>query len=114
MSHPTKLKPRPLRKLGQNNGVRLRSEPPTIAGAGAMGSRPTPISRAVGCSLMSRGSDAAALVAVMLGKLLQTRIHYRYRCCVAMPSRAETQYRCLRCARRSRAWIDPRPGSFYI
>jgi len=53
---------------------------------------------------MSRGSDAAAPVAVMLAKLLQTRIHYR--CCVAMPSRAETQYRCLRCARPSRSWID--------
>ena len=28
MSHPTKLKPHPLRKPGQNNGVRLRREPP--------------------------------------------------------------------------------------
>ena len=27
-------------------------------------------------------------------ELLQTRIHYRYRCCVAMRSRAETRYRC--------------------
>src|SRR5215469_8393478 len=33
----------------QNNVVRLRSEPPTIAGAAGTGSRPTPISRAVGC-----------------------------------------------------------------
>src|SRR5262245_3410767 len=42
------------------NGVRLRSEPPMIAGAAATGSRLTPISRAVGCSLISRGSDAAS------------------------------------------------------
>src|SRR5215467_10624013 len=53
------------------------------------------ISRAVGCSLISRGSGAAALVAVILAELLQTRIHYRYRYCVAMRSRAETRYRCL-------------------
>jgi len=66
VSHPTKLKPRPLRNPGQNNGVRLRREPPTIAGAAATGSRRTPISRAVGCSLISRGSDAAAPVAVIL------------------------------------------------
>jgi hypothetical protein len=58
-------------------------------------SRPTPISRAVGCSLISRGFDAAAPVAVILAELLQTRIHYHYRCCVAMRSRAETRYRCL-------------------
>jgi hypothetical protein len=48
VSHPTKLKPHPLRNPGQNNGVRLRREPPTIAGAAATGSRRTPISRAVG------------------------------------------------------------------
>jgi len=29
------------------------------------------------------------------GDLVQTRIHYRYRCCVAMRSRAETRYRRL-------------------
>jgi hypothetical protein len=44
---------------------------------------------------MSRGSDAAAPVAVILAELVQTRIHYRYRCCAAMRSRAETRYRCL-------------------
>jgi hypothetical protein len=55
---------------------------------------------------MSRGSDAAAPVTVMLADLVQTRIHYRYRCCAAMRSRAETQYRCLRRARPSRSWID--------
>ena len=48
----------------QNNGVRLRGEPTTIAGAVATGSRPMPISRAAGCSLISRGSDAAAPVPV--------------------------------------------------
>jgi hypothetical protein len=37
-----------------------------LAGAAATGSRRTPISRAVGCSLISRGSDAAATVAVIL------------------------------------------------
>ena len=61
----------------------------------ATGSRRTLISRAVGNSLMSRGSDAAAPVAVILANLVQTRIHYRYRCCAAMRSRAETRYRCL-------------------
>src|SRR5262249_19334728 len=68
------------------------SEPPTIAGAAATGSRLTPISRAAGCSLISCGSDAAALVAVIMAELLQTRIHYRYRCCVAMRTRAETRH----------------------
>src|SRR5262249_14741014 len=46
----------------QNNGVRLRSEPPTIAGAAATGSRLTPISRAVGCNLISRGPAPEAAV----------------------------------------------------
>jgi len=76
-----------------NNDVRLRSEPPTITGAAVTDSGTTPISRVVGCSLILRGSDAAALAAIMLAELLQTRIHYR--CCVAMRSRAETRYRCL-------------------
>ena len=48
----------------------------------------------------------------MLAELLQTRIHYRYRCCVAMRSRAETRCRCLPRARRSRSWIEP--GSCYV
>ena len=75
-----------------NNDARLRSEPPTIAGAVVTDSGTTPISRVVGCSLILRGSDAAALAAIMLAELLQTRIHYRYRCCVAMRSRAETRH----------------------
>jgi hypothetical protein len=45
--------------------------------------------------LISRGFDAAAAVAVILAELLQTRIHYRYRCCAAMRSRAETRCQCL-------------------
>src|SRR5262249_27058626 len=53
----------------QNNGVRLRSEPPTIAAAAATGSRPSPISRAAGSNLISRGCDAAAPVAVILAEL---------------------------------------------
>ncbi len=36
-----------------------------------------------------------AAVAVILAELLQTRIHYRYRCCAAMRSRAETRCQCL-------------------
>jgi hypothetical protein len=44
------------------------SAPPTIAGAPAMDSRPTPISRAAGCSLISRGCDVAAAVAVILAE----------------------------------------------
>ena len=63
------------------------------------------ISRAVGCSLISRGFDAAVPVAVVLAELLQTRIHYRCRYFVAMRSRAETRYRCLRCVRRPRSRI---------
>jgi hypothetical protein len=50
---------------------------------------------------MSRGSEAAAPVAVVLVELLQTRMHHPYRCCVAMRLRAETRDRCLSCARRS-------------
>jgi hypothetical protein len=42
-----------------------------------------------------RGSDIAAPVAVILAELLQTRMHHRYRCCVAMRSGAETRHRCL-------------------
>ena len=42
---------------------------------GSADSRPTPISRAVGCSLISRGCDVAAPVAVILAELLPTRIH---------------------------------------
>ena len=56
----------------QNNGVRLRSKPPTTPAAAVTDSGTTPISRAVGCSLISRGSNAAALVAVILAELLQT------------------------------------------
>src|SRR5262249_14205736 len=63
---------------------------------------------------MSRGSEAAAPMAVILVELLLTRMHHPFRCCVAMRLRVETRDRCLSCARRSRSWIDPRPGSCYI
>ena len=62
---------------------------------------------------MSRGSEAAPVVVIVV-ELLQTRMHHPYRCCVAMRLRVETRDRCLSCARRSRSWIDPRPGSCYI
>src|SRR5262249_3555642 len=78
-------------------------EPPTTPAAAVTDSGTRPISRAVGCSLMSRGSEAAAPVAVILVELLQIHMHHPFRCCVAMRLRVETRDRCLSCARRSRS-----------
>jgi hypothetical protein len=52
---------------------------------------------------MSRGSEAAAPVAVILVELLQIHMHHPFRCCVAMRLRVETRDRCLSCARRFRS-----------
>jgi hypothetical protein len=89
--------------LPDRQGVKLRSEPPTIPAAAVTDSETRPISRAVGCSLMSRGSEAAAPVAVILLGLPQMHMHHPFRCCVAMRLRVETRHRCLSCARRSRS-----------
>jgi hypothetical protein len=83
--------------------VKLRSEPPTTTAAAVMDFGTTTISRAVGCSLMSPGSEAAAPMVVILAELLQIHMHHLFRCCVAMQLRVETRDRCLSCARRSRS-----------
>jgi hypothetical protein len=89
--------------LPDRQGVKLRSEPPTIPAAAVTDSETRPISGAVGCSLMSRGSEAALPVAVILVGLPQMHMHHPFRCCVAMRLRVETRDRCLSCARRSRS-----------